>query len=92
MNEYREKCSSKDSIESYNPFYVNKLQDRTYYEEKAMNKLATHSIDAFKQSYKRFINLNEDHLPFHRLVDYITDKEKEIIFHEEMTNVNYLKM
>ena len=92
LNEYRKKCSSKDSIESYNPFYVNKLQDRNYYEGKAMNKLAIHSIDAFKQSYKRFINLDENHLPFHRLVDYITDKEKEIIYYEEMNNVDYLKM
>ena len=66
----------KDSIESYNPFYVNKLQDRTYYEGKVMNKLAIHSIDAFKQSYKRFINLDENHLPSHRLVDYITIKKR----------------
>ena len=92
LNEYREKCASKDSIQSYNPFYVTKLKDRTYYEGKAMNKLAIHSIDAFKQSYKMFINLNENHLPFHRLVDYITDKEKEIIYYEEMNNVDYLKM
>ena len=92
LNEYREKCASKDSIQSYNPFYVNKLKDRTYYEGKAMNKLAIHSIEAFKQSYKMFINLNENYLPFHRLVDYITDKEKEIIFHEEMNNFDYLKM
>ena len=80
LNEYREKCYSKDSIQSYNPFYVNKLKDRTYYEGKAMNKLASHSIDAFKQSYKMFINLNENHLPFHLLVDYINDEEKAILF------------
>lgn len=87
--EYREMCADKNSIQHYNPYYVQKLNDRNYSEAKNMNKLAYHSIDAFRRSYDININTKENQLPFHMLVDYITDKEKEILFYQEMTNINY---
>lgn len=76
----------------YDTFY--KKQNKLYYiryhyirdsnnlynENIKLQHLAYHSIEAFEKSYKNLLKRSDFNMPYHRIVDYINDDEKDIIF------------